>query len=128
MSDSYLGTAIVHLEPLLEQLHSRNEPVEKKYQVISQAEVVANLDRMEVKPDMLEAGALGIRFGTWAKQKSFLERLIIALCRMRISPSVENVGICIDEQLSPQDPRINLRGLDASGACYWCSLYFIHAA
>jgi hypothetical protein len=64
MSDRYLGTAIVHLEPLLEQLHSRNEPIEKKYQVISQAEVVANLHRMEGKPDNLEVGALSIRFGT----------------------------------------------------------------
>ena len=72
MSDRYLGTAIVHLEPLLEQLHSRNEPVEKKYQVISQAEVVANLHRMEVKPENLEVGALSIRFGTWTMQKYFL--------------------------------------------------------
>ena len=76
MLDRYLGTAVVHLEPLLEQLHSRNEPVEMKYQVISQAEVVANRHRMEVKPDNLEAAALSIRFGTLTKQKSFLSFVI----------------------------------------------------
>jgi hypothetical protein len=61
--DRSLGTAIVHIEPLMSELHSMKGTLEKRYRIFLNGEKIDNLASVEAAPENLEIGALTIQFG-----------------------------------------------------------------